>query len=426
MPPASVLSSSWHGTALPGPVHAPQGPQGEPLVLIFTDDPERGGVAQYNHALLLALVGSGFRAACAQAPSNSPLIDAQRAAGVEHHWLPYDAQGTEFSVSIRDMATPKAIFESARPALIIFSDCCPVSNLAAKHAAMALRIPFVIVVGFVAEYLVGQSRGLLGLVQRHYARARAVIAVSEENLQLLRRGFGLADDRGTVIHYGRPEAFFAAPDPVRRRRLRAELGIPEGAVVALTAARLASTKGYQYQIAAIEELDRRGALANNRFVWLGEGEQRAALEQEIRRHHWETTVTLAGQRWDMPEWYDISDLYLLPSENEGMPLSIMEAMAKSLPVIASAISGIPEELGATGKLLPDPKVRRRHAVQELARTIELWTRDAELRLRIGAACRQRAELLFREESMLGKTLAIVSDALPMNVGTIENNVYRLA
>jgi glycosyltransferase involved in cell wall biosynthesis len=394
--------------------------------MIFTDDPERGGVAQYNHALLLALVGSGFRAACAQAPSKSPLIDAQRAAGVEHHWLPYDAKGAEFSVSIRDMATPKAIFESARPALIIFSDCCPVSNLAAKHAAMALRIPFVIVVGFAAEYLVEQARGLLGLVQRHYAKARAVIAVSEENLQLLRRCFGLAADKGTVVHYGRPATFFAARDPVRRRQLRAELGIPESAVVALTAARLASIKGYQYQIAAIEELDRRGALANNHFVWLGEGEMRATLEQEIGRHHWEARVTLAGHRWDMPEWYEISDLYILPSENEGMPLSIMEAMAKSLPVIASAISGIPEELGATGKLLPDPKVRRGDAVQQLARTIELWTKDAELRRRIGAACRQRAELLFREEAMLGKTMAIISDSLPMNVGTNEDNVCRLA
>lgn len=395
-------------------------------MLIFTDDPERGGVAQYNHALLMALVGSGFRAACAQAPGKSPWIEAQRAAGVEHHWLPYDASGTEFSVSIRDMATPKAIFESARPALIIFSDCCPVSNLAAKHAAMALRIPFVIVVGFAAEYLVERAQGLLGLVQRHYARARAVIAVSEENLQLLRRCFGLAADRGTVIHYGRPTAFFSARDPVRRRQLRAKLGISESAVVALTAARLASIKGYQYQIAAIEELDRRGALANNHFVWVGEGEQRAALEREIRRHHWETRITLAGQRWDMPEWYDLSDLYVLPSESEGMPISIMEAMAKSLPVIASAISGIPEELGATGKLLPDPKVRGRHAVQELARTIELWTGDAELRGRIGAACRQRAELLFREEAMLGKTLAIVCDALPTKVKTNEDNLRRLA
>jgi glycosyltransferase involved in cell wall biosynthesis len=408
---------SRHDTVVPGLVPAREGARRAPLVLIFTDDPERGGVAQYNHALLLALAETGLRAACAQAPSESPLIETQRAAGVEHHWLPYDARGADFSVSLTDMATPRAIFEATRPALIVFSDCCPVSNLAAKHAAMAMRIPFVVVVGFAAEYLVEQSRDFLGVIRRHYASARALIAVSEENLQLLRGRFGLAPNKGTVIHYGRPAAFFSPGDPALRQRMRAELGIPEAAVVALTAARLASIKGHQYQIAAIEELDRRGALANNHFVWLGEGEQRAALEREIRRHHWEDRITLAGHRWNMPDWYDISDLYILASENEGMPLSIMEAMAKSLPVIATAISGIPEELGPTGKLLPDPKVRRGDAVHELARTIDLWTRNAALRRQIGAACRQRAELLFREETMLEKTLAIVVEALATADGT---------
>jgi glycosyltransferase involved in cell wall biosynthesis len=378
------------------------------LILVYTDDPERGGVAQYNHALLLALAGSGYRVACAQAPSSSPLIGAQMAAGVDHHWLPYDAQGSTFRRSLEDMATPRMLFELTRPALVIFSDCCPVSNLAARHAAMALRIPFVVVIGFVAEYLAKSAGSYLGPLSRHYAAAREVIAVSDENLRLLRSHFGLAADRGRVVHYGRPPEFFAPRDPARRAQLRSELGVPADAVVSLTAARLTPLKGYRHQIAAMERLEAGGALAKSFFVWLGEGEERASLEREIRRKGWGRLVALPGHRWNMAEWYDLADLYVLPSESEGMPLSIMEAMAKSLPVIASAISGIPEELGPCGRLIPDPKAHPEEASREMARTIRLWTEDPDLRRAAGDACHDRAGLFFRESTMIQRTLEIVA------------------
>lgn len=214
------------------------------------------------------------------------------------------------------------------------------------------------------------------------------------------------------MHYGRPPEFFAPRDPAWRARLRSELGIPADAVVSLTAARLTPLKGYRHQISAMERLESGGALANSFFVWLGEGEQRAALEHEIGRRGWGRLIALPGHRWNMAEWYDLADLYVLPSESEGMPLSIMEAMAKSLPVIASAISGIPEELGPSGRLIPDPKAHPEEASRELARTIRLWTEDPGLRRITGAACRDRAERLFRESTMIQKTLEIVAGSVP--------------
>jgi glycosyltransferase involved in cell wall biosynthesis len=289
------------------------------------------------------------------------------------------------------------------------------SNLAARQTALALRIPFVIVVGFVASYLADNFSRFANVVARQYACAKEVVAVSEENLQLLRSRFGLAVDRGLVIHYGRPPDFFSPPDPLRRRRLRAEVGISEQAVVALTAARLTSIKGYLLQLAAIHALEQLGRLADNHFVWLGEGEQRPILEREIAQHPWGHRIKLLGHRWNMAEWYDMADIFILPSGAEGMPLSIMEAMAKGLPVIASAISGIPEELGPTGKLLPDPNMRPEALVQELAQTLQLWTKNPKLRGRIGAAGRARAEKLFREERMVQRTLEVVARALPAAV-----------
>jgi glycosyltransferase involved in cell wall biosynthesis len=383
-------------------------PPGSPRILVFTDDPDRGGVAQYNHSLLLGLAAGGFHATCVQPPSQGPLIAIQREAGVEHHWLPYDPIGKQFIQTLSDMATPRALFEKIRPDLIVFSDCCPVSNLAARQTAVALRIPFVVVVGFVAEYLAKEASDFLAMIARQYALAREVIAVSEDNLRLLHRHFGLAPDRGRVIHYGRPAAFFAPPDPVDRQRRRAELGLAPDAVVALTAARLEPIKGFLHQLEAIGRLP---SDSPNHFLWVGEGRQRPILEREIKRRHWQKRITLAGQQWNMSAWYDLADLYILPSENEGMPLSIMEAMAKSLPVIASAVNGVPEQLGETGKLIPDPKTHKAEAVRAMADTIKSWTADAAVRRQMGAAGRDRAERLFREEMMVQRTLGVLTSLL---------------
>ena len=78
----------------------------------------------------------------------------------------------------------------------------------------------------------------------------------------------------------------------------------------------------------------------------------------------------------------------------------MEAMAKGLPVMASAVSGVPEELGETGKLLPDPKLNPTGTIRELVKTIITWSESPQLRQLAGLGCKRRAEALFREERML--------------------------
>ncbi len=109
----------------------------------------------------------------------------------------------------------------------------------------------------------------------------------------------------------------------------------------------------------------------------------------------------------MADWYDAADIFVLTSHLEGMPLSIMEAMAKGLPVVASAVSGIPEELGDTGCLLPDPSVSPGKTVDALAHTLSRWSSDPELRARVGAAAHARADHMFREARMIKRSLELV-------------------
>ena len=96
---------------------------------------------------------------------------------------------------------------------------------------------------------------------------------------------------------------------------------------------------------------------------------------------------------------------------EGMPLAIMEAMAKRLPVVATAVSGIPEELGDTGRLLPDPAADPAATISSLAETLSAWAADPAARRALGDAARLRAEALFAEERMISQTLAVIQRQL---------------
>ena len=211
-----------------------------------------------------------------------------------------------------------------------------------------------------------------------------------------------------VIHYGRPEKFFAPCDEAVRTRLRAELKLPADAVVCFTAARLAAVKGYLYQIVAAKHLVALPGNEHLHFVWAGDGEQRAEIEAAIASSGLTGRVHLLGHRWDVADWYDAADIFVLPSDLEGMPLAIMEAMAKGLPVVATAVSGIPEELGDTGQLLPSAVKNRPALVSQLTRTLNLWTGDAGLRRIVGEAGRVRAQAMFREALMIERTVSLIS------------------
>ncbi len=386
-------------------------PGGPAHVLLYTDDPELGGVAQYNHNLLLALRRCGYRVSCVQSRSDSPLVREQQAAGVQHHWLDHHT-GRDFARTLRDASEAERIFRAEHPDLIVFSDCCPVSNLAARQAALARGIPYVVIVGFVGAYLAKNFAAHLPMLTAQYAAARGVVAVSQENLALLHRHFGLGPDRGEVIHYGRPERFFAPRDPAVRARLRAEVNLPDDAVVCFTAARLTAIKGFGHQLQAARQLCGRPGHPRICFVWAGEGELRAELETEIARLGLQADVRLLGQRWDVADWHDAADIFVLPSHLEGMPLAIMEAMAKGLPVVATAVSGIPEELGDTGQLLPDPATDAAGVVRGLVTTIDAWAADPARRIEAGRRGRERAVEMFREALMVDRSLSLLQRHLP--------------
>ncbi len=384
---------------------------------IYTDDPDKGGVAHYNHALAMALVREGVRVSIVQARSSAATVAEREALGIAHRWIDYDTQ-KEFGRTLVEGRPAEEAWAELRPDVVLFSDCCPVSNLAAKQVAMKRGVPFAAIVHFVAPYLATRFQPVLGAAVRQWAAAHEVIAVSTENLQLLRKLFGLPAGKGRVVFNGIADRFFAARAPAERTERRARLRVADGTLLSLTSARMNAVKLHTIQVHAMRLLAAQKGLPRVECVWLGEGELRPQLEQEIAQHGLQDRFHLVGQQSDVRPWLEAADCFTLTSQSEGMPLAISEAMARELPVAATAVSGIPEQLADTGALLPSPEKDAAGAVKQLAATWAKWARDPAGRRSLGGRARTRAETVFREASMVRATRAVLEAAVSRGLARV--------
>jgi L-malate glycosyltransferase len=143
------------------------------------------------------------------------------------------------------------------------------------------------------------------------------------------------------------------PRTVRSRiAVRRELGLGRD-VVAIMVARLDGRKGHDTLLRAISRLNDRNIPITALIV--GDGAERASLEDMARGLGLgDREVRFLGYRVDVPDLLAASDMFVLPSITEGMPLSVLEAMAQRLPVIATPVGGVPElvESGREGFLVP--------------------------------------------------------------------------
>jgi glycosyltransferase involved in cell wall biosynthesis len=127
-----------------------------------------------------------------------------------------------------------------------------------------------------------------------------------------------------------------------------------------------------------------------RATIVGDGPDRAAVEDELRRASLDGAVTITGERRDVPELLAGADVFVLSSRSECMPMSVLEAMAAGLPVVASAVGGVPEVVveGETGLLVPP------QSPEALAEALARLIADARLREHMGVAGRLRARARF--------------------------------
>lgn len=179
-----------------------------------------------------------------------------------------------------------------------------------------------------------------------------------------------------------------------------DVGFPEGTSLVLTVADLNNQKGHRYLIDAIPQILREYPAA--RFAFAGDGHLRSTLEQHVRQNAIGQFVAFLGRRDDIPDLLASADLFVLPSVFEGMPLSVMEAMAAGKAVVATNVPGTSDIVQhmVTG-ILVEPADS--HA---LAKAIIQTLKDSVARENMGRRARERVQVAFTADQMRRNTQQI--------------------
>jgi glycosyltransferase involved in cell wall biosynthesis len=258
-------------------------------------------------------------------------------------------------------------------------------------AARSLDIPMVSTLHVMQWYrsvrnpsLYAKER-LMSLVRRRCA-AR-VIAVSEAARRAFLETGWDSPERVITVHNG----IVAEPQPGSGRALRERLGIGPDDLVATMLTVLRRGKGHDTAVAAVSSLRER--FPGLRLVIAGDGPDR--LEIERAASVLGDTAVLTGHVDEVMPLLDATDVLLHPTLVDAFPTALLEAMAAGVPIVASAVGGIPEivEDGLTGVLVPAPPDAE-HVAAALAPLLE----DAAERRRLGEAGRARYERDFTAEA----------------------------
>jgi len=214
-------------------------------------------------------------------------------------------------------------------------------------------------------------------------------SVSKEVAFTLLRAHGV---QSRVIPNGIPVADYQSSKAMRRD-WRGKMSFKPDDVIFVCVARLWPVK----QHALLLEAFARVAAGNTRvhLLCVGEGDLLPSLLEQVRRLGLKGHVHFTGIRTDVPEVLASSDVFILPSDWEGIPLAVLEAMAAGLPVVATSVGGLPEviENGQQGLLIPPGDL------EALTTALRILLERPERRASLGAAAAARARECFDASRM---------------------------
>jgi glycosyltransferase involved in cell wall biosynthesis len=326
----------------------------------------------------------------------APLVEGARALGVPTRCVPRmrDQRGV--------MELPRFVraVRAERPAVFHAHLTWP---LRCAHALVGARLAGVPAV--VATQQLFRAIRSRRVAWRHRLLSASVdryVAVSHDMAHALQPVCVRGARHVTVIHNAVEAESFAAGAPGATAP-----ALPAGRSslpVVLTLARLDAQKGLDHLLAAT------ALVPNATFIVAGDGPRRDQLEALARELGVADRVRFVGYRDDVPALLAGCDLYVLPSLFEGLPVSLLEAMAAGKPVVATAVRGTDEAVldGATGLLVPprDPVA--------LAAAIRTVLADPALARRLAEAGRERARREFSAGRMVEQVMELYDELLSSN------------
>jgi glycosyltransferase involved in cell wall biosynthesis len=344
-----------------------------PRILLLITLAETGGAQTYVAGLLPALVRRLDVVVAAH--GDGPLRDAALASGARYVPLRHVRRNLHPAHDLLGLLELAALIRRERPDILHANSSK--AGLLGRTAAAALGVPVRIFT--VHGWAFKAYSGPVSAFYRWADRLMAPLTTTTVCVSERERSAGVAARtcraRDTVVI---PTAVDAGVVPQARLD-----GSPPRVIMV---GRLAAPKDPVTLVRALAGVRRAPFTA----TIVGDGPDRPAVEAEIRAAGLEGVVELAGERHDVPRLLADADVCVLSSRSEGAPLSVLEAMAAGLPVVASAVGGVPEIVadGDTGLLVPPGDAAA------LAAALERLLADAALRRRLGAAGRERVRERF--------------------------------
>jgi glycosyltransferase involved in cell wall biosynthesis len=250
---------------------------------------------------------------------------------------------------------------------------------------------------------------------RHYPDFRRPKRVVANRLLLQRRdrvvGVGEAVRKALIDHEGLPQGrvgvIYNGIDTARfgngvhdRLAIRRDMGVGADDFVVALVARLDYLKDHATAVRMLKRVVEQQPQV--RLVLVGEGPEKPAIEHLIDQYGLGANVRLLGLRKDVARLLKATDLFLLTSISEGIPLTVLEAMAAGLPILATRVGGLGEivEDGRTGLLAPSGDDAA------LAQSLLRFVEDTGLRRQMGLRGQERARTLFSESLMHDRYLQL--------------------
>jgi glycosyltransferase involved in cell wall biosynthesis len=238
----------------------------------------------------------------------------------------------------------------------------------------------------------GKARAYLALERAAARWCRVILSVSAHER-----------DAGLAAGVGRAEQYRVIPNGVDLDRFAAEPHPVAGRVVMV--ARLAAPKRADLAVRALARVRARVPSATLRLI--GDGPDRPGVERLAAELGVGEAVEVLGTRSDVPALLAEASCLLLASDYEGCPLTVLEAMAAGVPVVATRVGGVPElvDEGETGLLAPAGDA------DGIAAALEQVLSDAVLARRLGSAGRERARREYSRARMAAETVAVYDELL---------------
>jgi glycosyltransferase involved in cell wall biosynthesis len=354
------------------------------LMISIDYPPVPGGISAHVYELSKAFARAGNRVAVVTRRRGNE-VERSQVDGCEVHRVALQYMALFYGLQLRSFV--RKLLPKFQPDIIHIHGMGPLEWYNIKH------IPLVYT-NHTSGYLKRIQKGgwrRMTMLKRHFSKVDLFLAPSPE---LLHVPFPIRAPQRFIAN-GVDAAKFVR-NPNKRQAIRHKLGIGGDDIVAIVTRRLVDKNGVIYLARATQFLENQAI----RFIIIGDGPERGAIEAEFTRHCGNRAIFLGNKsHMEIVDYYSAADFSILPSLMEATSISGLEAMAAGLPLVGTKVGGIPELIkeGVNGHLChpADPA--------DLAKQINaLMSEDFRT---MGKNSRKMVEKQFDWQQIAGKTLA---------------------